>query len=262
MRDRPGGGWLGGPPPPASPAPSPPVGWPVEHLRGDAAELHDRGLPALPALPAPGSSVASVEVLSASGPALVLGSTQPSSVADEAACAAAGVAVVRRRSGGGVVLVGPGECLWVDVLLPVGHVSWVDDVSSSAWWLGEAWADALADVGVAGAVVHHGAVCVNRWGRLVCFAGLGGGEVTIGDGGPKVVGIAQRRGRWGARFQCAVPLRWDAERLVSLLAWPSPTERAAALDDLAVPGLVAPLDPSLAEPLVDALLARLPDLAG
>lgn len=150
----------------------------------------------------------------------------------------------------------------MDVVVAADDPLWSDDVSSSAWWLGAVWVDALADVGVTGAVVHRGALCVNRWGRLVCFAGLGGGEVTLGEGGPKVVGIAQRRGRWGARFQCSVPLQWDAERLVSLLAWSSAGERAEALDALADPGLVAPVDPSLAAPLVDALLGRLPGGAG
>lgn len=230
--------------------------WAVARLAGSALELHGRA-----SAPPPGART--VEVLRATAPALVLGSTQASSVVDAAACSAAGVAVVRRRSGGGVVLVGPGECVWVDVVLPAGDPLWADDVSSSAWWLGQVWVEALADpaVGVNGAAVHRDALCVNQWGRLVCFAGLGGGEVTLGGGnagrGPKVVGIAQRRGRWGARFQCSVPLRWDAERLVSLLAWPSAEERAAALVALADPGLVAPVDPSLAEPLLDAFLARL-----
>jgi len=254
MRGRPGaGGWGDHPRRPL---------WSVEWLSAGAAELHERAS-------SPPSVGRTVEVLEATAPALVLGSTQPSSVVDAAACEAAGVAVVRRRSGGGVVLVGPDECVWVDVVVPAGDPLWVGDVSTSAWWLGEVWVEALADAGVTvtvtdggtGAAVHQGALCVNQWGRLVCFAGLGGGEVTLGaggvGGGPKIVGIAQRRGRWGARFQCAVPLRWDAERLVSLLAWPSVEERAAALAALADPGLVAPVDPWLAAPLVDAFLARL-----
>lgn len=232
--------------------------WSVARLSGEALELHARAAswPPSPSGPA-------VEVLEATAPALVLGSTQPDAVVDAAACDAAGVAVVRRRSGGGAVLVGPGECVWVDVLVPAGDPLWVDDVSSSAWWLGARWVDALADVGVGGGAVHQGALCVNRWGRLVCFAGLGGGEVTLDGGpapdvlGPKVVGIAQRRGRWGARFQCSVPLRWDAERLVSLLAWPSATERAEALTALAAPGLVAPVDEALTGPLVEAFLNQL-----
>lgn len=76
-------------------------------------------------------------------------------------------------------------------------------------------------------------------------------------GGPKVVGISQRRSRDTARFQCAVPLRWDASFLVSLLTWPSDDERAEALEALSLPSVVAPLDPALAEPLLEAFAVRL-----
>jgi lipoate-protein ligase A len=198
-----------------------------------------------------------VYVLEADAPALVLGSGQAATVADHAACDAAGVAVVRRRSGGGVVLVGPGECVWVDVVLGSDDARWTDDVSSSAWWLGEAWVAALSAVGVEGAVVYRDSMCINEWGRLVCFAGLAGGEVTMGDGGPKAVGISQRRGRGFARFQCAVPMRWDADQLVSLLSWPSDDERSAARDALSLPSVVAPVTPDVGAGLVEALLAVL-----
>ena len=43
------------------------------------------------------------------------------------------------------------------------------------------------------------------WCPLVCFAGVGPGEVLAG--GRKLVGISQRRTRAGARFQCAVHVR-------------------------------------------------------
>jgi lipoate-protein ligase A len=36
--------------------------------------------------------------------------------------------------------------------------------------------------------------------------------------GRKTLGMAQRRTRHGALFQCAVPLRWEPERLLTLLA--------------------------------------------
>ena len=42
--------------------------------------------------------------MEASGPAVVLGSTQPEATVDAGAAAAAGLDVVRRRSGGGAVL--------------------------------------------------------------------------------------------------------------------------------------------------------------
>ena len=148
-------------------------------------------------------------------PALVLGSTQAESVVDRDLAAARAVDVVRRRSGGGAVWVAPDDPLWVDVVLPAGDALWDDDVGRATWWLGDAWAAALAEVGVAGAEVHRGALACGPLGRLVCFATVGAGEVTVV--GRKVVGISQRRARAGARFQCAVYRRWDPAPLVELL---------------------------------------------
>jgi lipoate-protein ligase A len=184
-----------------------------------------------------------VRVLEPTAPALVLGSAQadPPQPAD--------LAVVRRRSGGGAVLVRPGEVVWVDVDLPVGDERWEDDVGRSFLWLGRAWAGALADLGHRTAV-HEGGYEPGRWGKRVCFAGRGPGEVFLD--GAKVVGMAQRRTRAGARFQCALLRRWDPEALVDLLV--AAEERAAARRDLAAAarGLaVAPGD------VVDALVARL-----
>jgi hypothetical protein len=47
-------------------------------------------------------------------------------------------------------------------------------------------------------------------------------------GGAKVVGLAQRRTRAGARFQCAVPTRWDPAPLVDALVPASDQGRALA----------------------------------
>ena len=230
--------------------------WSVERACGGAGTLHERGVPATL-----GTSRL-VEVLDADRPALVLGSTQRDTVADEAACIAAGVDVVHRQSGGGAVLVDPAEMLWVDVLIGVADPLWNADVSRSTRWLGEVWATALRSTGaVDEATVHEGSLCLNRWGRLVCFAGLGPGEVTVGVGGPKVVGISQRRTRHGARFQCAVPLAWDAARITSLLAFDSTEERSVAAAELGQPGVVHPVDPSRRDALFDAFLAALPTAA-
>jgi lipoate-protein ligase A len=175
-------------------------------------------------------------------PTLVLGSTQGDDVVDHDACRRAGVAVARRRSGGGAVLVEPGGLLWLDVLLPAGDPRWEVDVARAFLWLGGAWAAALADVGV-GAEVHRGGLCTTSWSRLVCFGGLGTGEVVTVAGGPKLIGISQRRARGGARFQCAALARWEPDRLVGLLALP-PDERLAATSALleVAQGIPVPLD--------------------
>jgi lipoate-protein ligase A len=185
-----------------------------------------------------------VEVLVPTVPALVLGSTQPDDGVD-----AGDLAVVRRRSGGGAVLVTPDDPLWVDVDLPVDDPRWEDDVSRSFLWLGEAWAGALGRLGV-DATVHRGPFEAGPWGATVCFAGRSPGEVLVG--GAKVVGLAQRRTRAGARFQCAVPRRWDPGPLVDALV--DPVDRSRARAELAGVAAGVEVDP---EALVAAVTARI-----
>jgi lipoate---protein ligase len=185
--------------------------WELRGLTGPAGDLHAEPLPETPRR--------AVWVLEATGPALVLGSTQSKELVDARAAATAGIEVARRRSGGGVVLVVPGETTWVDVILPAGDALWDDDIASAAHWLGWTWQSALAELGVGSTQVHEGPLACGPLGRLVCFATVGAGEVTVpgGDGPRKVVGISQRRTRAAARFQCAAYRRWDPEPLASLL---------------------------------------------
>ncbi|MCU1359572.1 MAG: hypothetical protein JWN99_861 [Ilumatobacteraceae bacterium] len=180
-------------------------------------------------------------------PALVLGSAQPDSVVDHAACSAAGVEVVRRRSGGGAVLLLPGQCVWLDVVIPRSDPLWHDDIGRSMWWFGRVWADALASLGVAEVVVHHGPVQHTSWSRLVCFDGLGAGEVTVA--GRKAVGISQRRTRDWMRLQSSVHLA-PPDLLVQLLSPPRPT-----LDQLRRPAFVD-ASPDAIQAAVEAALLR------
>lgn len=216
--------------------------WEVCTHAGSAADFHAR--------PLDGPVGRAVHVFDVERAALVLGSSQPDGDADAAACREAGVEVVRRRSGGGAVLVEPAGVAWVDVELPRGDPLWDDDVGRATWWLGERWASALADLGAGPGplAVHRGGLVRSRWSALVCFAGLGPGEVTTATGA-KVLGIAQRRTRAGARFQCAVPLRWDPTALAALLTGHPPLAT----------NLAAAVSPVTAEPraVVDALLAHL-----
>ncbi len=151
------------------------------------------------------------------------------------------------------MLVEPGAVAWVDVVVPRSDPLWDDDVSRAFWWLGETWRLALAGLGLTGADVHCGGIVRSRWSSKVCFAGLGPGEVAVG--GRKVVGMAQRRTRHGALFQCAVPLSWEPRRLLDVLAL-APDDRdqaAAALD-----GSVVVLDSSV-DDVEAALVAQLPE---
>ena len=180
--------------------------WRVERLVMPAGDAH--------ALTVPAGAGASAWVITATGPALVLGSTQQADGVDRHAAAQAGVDVVRRRSGGGAVLVVPGDLVWIDVIVPRGDVLWDDDVARASFWLGEMWTEVVASFGV-DAVMHRGALLGGDLARQVCFAGVGPGEVLVG--GAKVVGISQRRTRNHARFQCACLLRWRTDLLRRLL---------------------------------------------
>ena len=187
--------------------------WVVDRHRDTAAALHG--------LTVADDGTRRVWVLEPTGPAVVLGSTQDRTVVvDEAAATRAGVAVVTRRSGGGAVWVTPDDPLWIDVIVPRGDELWDDDVGRSFLPVGEAWQRALSTVGVIGSSVHRGVMIRTAWSGTVCFAGTGPGEVLLG--GAKVVGISQRRTRAGARFQCAVPRRWEPEALRGLLRDPPP----------------------------------------
>lgn len=220
------------------------LSWTVEHLAGSAGDLHARE-------PAPDGH-RRVWVHEPTGPAVVLGSTQDPGVVDRARATAAGVEVVRRGSGGGAVLVEPGGLMWVDVVVPPADPLWDDDVGRAAHWVGKAWTVALHRCGVDHGIAHEGGLVHGPWSRLVCFGGLGPGEVTVA--GRKVVGLAQRRTRHGARFQCAAVVAWDPVPLLGLLRL-SDEERAAAGADLARRAAPIGCQP---DALLAAFLATLP----
>ena len=199
--------------------------WAVEVRRGSAADLHAASAASVAA-----PTVRMVMVNEVEQPALVLGSTQtPELLRPEvrgAAATGAGPAVVRRRSGGGLVPLSPGAQLWVDVVVPAEDPAWNDDATLAArtagWW----WVDALVAEGADPELVRtdldsQGRPANDReLGRVVCFAGIGPGEVEVAaDDGIwwKTVGFSQRRTRHGAVLQCLVPRRWDLVTLVDAL---------------------------------------------
>lgn len=200
-------------------------------------------------------------------PALVLGSSQDASTVDVDACRRAGVDVVRRRSGGGAVLLVPGAVTWIDVIVPAGAAGWSDDVHGPMVWLGRHLADVIAEVNgevigevngdvVAGSAgpatelgVHEGAMRTTPWSKLVCFDGVGAGEVLLD--GRKLVGLSQRRTRHAARLQCCWYSTYDPARLVELLAPSSPRPAVAELSP------VATLRADLSDTVVDRLAQQL-----
>ena len=143
--------------------------------------------------------------------AMVLGSRQDESLLNGELCSRDGIEVVRRRSGGGIVFLAPGEHVWLDVVVPRGDVLWSDDVAQASWWLGDVWVQALNALGVSNVSVHHESLSSDAWGDLLCFAGVGPGEVVQRDDESlsKLVGISQRRTRDYARFQCTMYTKWN-----------------------------------------------------
>lgn len=213
----------------------------VEHVAGEVAQL-------LGPWPDPRHMLARrIRVATVQGPAaLVLGSTQgraraasapaprgtlaqssgalaPSSGAPGASGGPA-PGLLRRRGGGGAVLVAPGAQLWIDLWLPRTDVRWEDDVITGVRWIGEAWARALGEAGLDGLDVHRGPSRGGLLAASVCFAGVGPGEVVVGDPVRKVMGLSQHRSRPGARIQMLAVRHWDPDTIVHHLC------RAGLLD--------------------------------
>ena len=236
------------------------AGWRLERRQGAASHLH-RPWPAEADL-----SRRALAVCTVSGPpALVLGSAQRLDLADAARLEADGVELVQRASGGGAVLVGPGAQVWIDAWVPAGDALWSDDIIRGPQWLGDAWAAGLASLGVADVFVHRGRLVGGEWSSMVCFAGMGPGEVA--HAGAKVVGLSQRRTRHGVRMSTMAVVDWDPLPLARLLALPDEDRRrmgsavagaAAGLRALVPFGRVRPGEVPLADVVADAVLGQLP----
>lgn len=184
--------------------------WCLQRACGDAHELFASSLDLLTTVEQP-----TVRILVPNSAVLVLGSAQRADIVGSA------VSYVHRRSGGGAVWLDPASQVWVDVLLPRNDPHWSDDIRRSVDWLGHVWWAALANLGVPSASmrVHGGGLEKSKWSPLLCFAGVGPGEVLIGP--RKVVGISQRRSRRAALFQCGVLLDWSFDPMVfSPQSWP------------------------------------------
>ena len=207
--------------------------------RGTVRELH-----ALDLIAAAGDT-ASVWWMQPDDSALVLGSRQTEDVVDLDACARLGLGVVRRRSGGGAVLVLPLQLVWVDIVAPAGAAP--DDIRGSMLWAGEMWRLALSPWAGGGELaVHDGPMVTTAWSELVCFAGLGPGEVLLD--GRKLVGLSQRRTRNGVRIQGSLYTSAPEIDIAALLREPKPATPLPELATLAV----------TAAELVDRLAAELP----
>jgi lipoate-protein ligase A len=169
-------------------------------------------------------------------PAVVIGISQKLSDLDTAACQRAGLAIYRRAAGGTAVLVGP-DLLSLDVILPPGHPLAGRDIVEAYRWFGELWAETLQGFGLAARTIPPAEAHAPRTRRMLaqagwlepllrqsCYGAVSPYEVSVN--GRKIVGLDQVRRRAGFLFQGGLLLRWDAERIASLLA-AEPDERPA-----------------------------------
>lgn len=227
-----------------------PAGWTVLTRTGGAGQLHQTPLE-------PGSDH-QVSLNQITAPALVLGSSQDRSVVDLAAADRAGYEVCQRRSGGGIVVLRPQADTWIDLTIPPHSPLWSSDVGRAFHWLGRVWAETLSTlIGPGPAVsVHTGALQGGRAGRLVCFASLGPGEVTVD--GSKVVGISQRRSAAGARFQSVATWHWEAGVLAATVAQHHWTAADLAPDQVRAGHWPGPGPTPSPDRVLETLVPRLP----
>jgi lipoate-protein ligase A len=197
--------------------------WGRHDWTGTAADFHAMELPAERAL-----WWCQVEE-----PTVILGSTQAVDDVNQNIAVESGVMVSRRRSGGGAVFVHPSDSVWVDITISRDDPLWKADVAQSMLWLGDLFVAALSPW--VDARVYNDSFSTGIDGRVVCFASSSPGEVFVGTN--KLVGISQRRGREGARFQCVVYRHWRPSEWSHVLASPDVRSRVA---DIAVATLDIP----------------------
>lgn len=145
------------------------------------------------------------------------------------------------------MLVGSGEVLWVDFVVPADDHLWDHDVRRAGYWVGEAWAAAISACGYGQPDVWRGGLRRGPSSDVICFGGLGPGEVTLA--GRKVVGLSQRRTRHGALFQTAGMLVWTPGAYSRLIA--------DVFDEPALEQVATGLGAGAASGLEHALLQRL-----
>jgi len=220
--------------------------WRVRPLtEGPAEQLLDEGVAALDALqddPTP-----TLRWYRATQPVIVLGRGQQARWFD-----AAHLPIVGRFSGGGAVLMDQG-LLSLDVIVPADHPLLGLDMTTIFTNVGAAWGNALSALGVPDVRVHRGPSTTprattdrDRLIAAICYATLGSGEVT--SAGRKIVGLAQRRRRYGALVQCGLLRHWD----------PTPLLRAlrADVDDQQILEAATGLDDIVDSPIRDQEIMR------
>ena len=148
------------------------------------------------------------------------------------------------------MFVHPSDSVWIDITISRDDPLWKDDVAQSMLWLGELFVEALSPW--VRADVYRDSFSTGVDGRVVCFASSSPGEVFVGAN--KLVGISQRRGREGARFQCVLYRHWRPGEWSQIF---SASDVRSRVSDIAVATLDIP-----AVTVVHALHEHLSGLGG
>lgn len=137
------------------------------------------------------------------------------------------VRILRRRGGGGAVYVESTSTLWIDLWIPTTDPCHRFDIRGAMELVGASFQAALARLGLTG--THIVAAKKPVVSSALCFAGVGPGEVLLGD--RKVVGITAWRSREGSLFQTA-----------TYQSMPPRLSRWIVLDEMQPGEAIAPLD--------------------
>lgn len=193
----------------------------VEHV-ASVSDLHAIAMPTVDDAVGP-----QLWVMHPTAPAVVRGSAQKPELFDEELLRDRGVDLAGRRSGGAAVWIEPASVVWIDVLAPRGSPLWSDDLVQTFAGVGMLWQHALQTCGVDSDLVER-APQRGGPGDLACWAGHGWGEVVVG--GAKVVGLSQRRTRWGARVQCMAVVDGSAGRITEAFVDLGSADRAEMVE--------------------------------
>lgn len=146
----------------------------------------------------PSDSRTEIACFEISNTSLVMGSAQRPEIFDQQALAKADIDLVKRSSGGGAVFVDGLNVIWVDVFAPKDSPLWHRDLAKNFEIVGGCWQRAFSECGMRLEMVTS-STSKSAEARLVCWAGIGWGELVVGN--RKILGLSQRRNRWGARVQ-------------------------------------------------------------
>lgn len=179
----------------------------IREHRGTVDELH-----AIP-MPTEGDT-AELWMMRPNAPAVAMGSAQRPDRFEGERLRQDGVQLAARRSGGGAVFIEPRSTVWIDLLAPRTTHWYSAELTENFMLVGRRWQNALVSLGI------DTELCDRSEGRspasaVACWAGLGWGELTID--GAKVVGLSQRRTRWGSRVQALAVLDRSSARVADYL---------------------------------------------